>query len=72
MPTVLVLYSEKKPITLEKLHYIKVIPGHLTRFPVGNQEGFLVGKKEKETPTNAMITMVTRVDKIIQGIKNFK
>ena len=67
MPGVLVLDSEKKSIILEKWHYLKVPPGHLTGFPVGNLEGFLVGKKGKEPAIIAIIAMITRVDKILQG-----
>ena len=47
MPGVLVLDSKKKSIILENCHYLEVTPGHLTGFPVGNLEGFLVGQNGK-------------------------
>ena len=49
------------------LLYLKVTPGHLNGFPVGNLEGFLAGEKEKKPSTIPIITVITRVDKIIQG-----
>ena len=62
-------HSEKKSTTLGKWHYLTIIPGHFIGFPVRNQEGFLVGEKQKRAPpqTIAIITMITREDKIIQG-----
>ena len=68
MPGVLVLDNEKNPIILKKCHYLKVNPGYLTGFPVGNLEGFLVGQKEEKKPAIiAIIAMITRVNKILQG-----
>jgi len=45
-------YSEKKSTTLGNWHYLTVIPGYFIGFPVRNQEGFLVGEKQKRAPNH--------------------
>ena len=46
------IYTEKKSTTLGKWHNLTVIPGYFIGFPVGNQEGFLVGEKQKRAPNH--------------------
>jgi hypothetical protein len=67
MSSVLFLHGEEVNNIRKSVIY-QSNPLHLSGFPVEKKEGFLVGKKKKESLNIAMTTMICRVEKIIQGI----